>query len=140
MGTTTCQLLAFAKQNATADDEAVRRAAISRSYYCAYHDLAEALHPMFSDQDLKSRENGRPAHAAVARNLRDVGRDFPDRKKAMAHGAEARNLWHNYNAILRSRSIADYALEATAGVTAQEAILHLGRVDRLRKLAKKLAA
>lgn len=136
MATNTCELRDYAQKNCASSSEAERRAAVSRAYYAAFHDLAEAFFDMVDTRDLG--EHGLPSHAVVARCFRQFSSKAPDRKKAMAHGAEAVNLLNVYVAIKRARGIADYALGMSTELSPRDVVVHLGRVDRLRKFAAKI--
>jgi uncharacterized protein (UPF0332 family) len=94
-------------------DEGSQRTAISRAYYCAYH---QALSHIQEHSSGFQYSEGRPAHDQVWREFEDKGRSYWE-------------VWDKGNKLKRLRVDADYRPDAT--INNNTAVLSLKLADRI---------
>lgn len=115
---------------------ASRRAALSRAYYAAFHALQDAVQPLISHNEFG--RHGCAAHGAVLRALRSWQSSHPDRKKAMAHGADALKCYHLMEVCLDEREKADYVMGPAGEIGPKDAVDVIGKARRVVQFAKKV--
>lgn len=128
------ELLRFAKV-LDRRDEAARRAAISRAYYCAYHavlPVAEKLPPAAGFDVPK-----RIPHAQIASRLKDW-RVPATWSKASKRAGNPMTVAKQYRAALRERKRADYELDRV--IPAVDVEIQLIRVAEINAFMTRLKA
>jgi hypothetical protein len=129
------ELFAFA-DSLKGEKGAARRASISRAYYAAFHALQDGIDPMLDESDRGPL--GTATHGAVLRCLRTWGQKHPDRKKAMAFGAEAMQCYNRLSSCKEERELADYLMGSHNDPTFEVARDVIGKAERVIKFAAKL--
>lgn len=132
------ELFSFAEKNHLDEESVVRRAALSRAYYAAFHALQPAIRPLI-DETKDVGRHGIAHHSATMHALRRWRSDHPDVRKRMAFGTEATKLFHKYRITLQLREQCDYSLGERSDPDAADCVLALGNARRLIEFAKKAA-
>ena len=134
----TADFLATAEELRKSGKPADVRAAISRAYYAAFHDLSDKLACMSEDPINDLGKHGKLKHGLVVKNLRAFKTSYPDRKVADRLGNEARSLSQVFVSAMGAREEADYDLREITTLEPFAVVQHFGRIIKLRKFAKKL--